>query len=452
MLQQLKKFPFGYYVCCLSFSFERAAYYTAKWGIVVFIALSVAQGGLGLDRAQGTFFSGQLVAWTYITPIIGGYIADRWISPRLLVLIGEVLMGAGYIVMSNAHSTIGVWLCIIFVSVGTGFFKGNVSGINGRQLQNERTILTTAFSFQYGFVNIGSFVGTTFLTLIAVHGGTNGYRRMFFVCGILMLVDVIWWIIGMRFLGNAGKKPFLIDNRTEDIQNVKRKDAKKPLTKLEKKRVNAIIIVTVLSGVFWTFWHLAYMPAYYEFGPVSQSGMGWANWKIGSFEIPTSWADSGNAILCIIMVPIFASLWNKLSKTKEGDWSFLSKTGLGIISLGLSIGALALGAIIHSKIGEPVGLWVIFLSILFMSVGEILFSPLGNSFINEYAPKKLLGTLLGVWPMINFISGIAYPPLYNWMSKNFVPTFTIAAIVILVIGVAVLLFTNKFEKMIEGDE
>ena len=73
--------------------------------------------------------SSNLVAFTYITPIIGGYIADRWISPRILVPVGEILMGLGYLCAWRATEANGIamlWAMIILVSIGTGFFKGNV--------------------------------------------------------------------------------------------------------------------------------------------------------------------------------------------------------------------------------------------------------------------------------------------------------------------------------------
>ena len=85
-----KKLPFGFYVCCLTFSFERLAYYAAKWGLSIFIVATAAHGGLGLDKSVGATMSSNLVAFTYITPIIGGYIADR--SWYLLVRSSWVLV------------------------------------------------------------------------------------------------------------------------------------------------------------------------------------------------------------------------------------------------------------------------------------------------------------------------------------------------------------------------
>ena len=98
----------------------------------------------------------------------------------------------------------------------------------------------------------------------------------------------------MKSFGDAGKKPFLVDNRSENVEKADKEKDNAPLTKLEKNRVIAILIVTVFSGIFWLIWYMAYMPVYYEFGPVSQGGSGWANWNIGSFEMPTAWFDSMN--------------------------------------------------------------------------------------------------------------------------------------------------------------
>lgn len=450
MENQKKKLPFGFYVCCLTFSFERLAYYAAKWGLAIFIVATAAEGGLGLDKSVGAAMSSNLVAFTYITPLIGGYIADRWISPRLLVPIGEILMGLGYLCAWKANGVGMLWAMIVLVSIGTGFFKGNVSGINGRQFPlADQDELDTVFSLQYSFVNIGSFCGTTFLSLLAL---SAGYRMMFFVCGIFMFIDCVWWFFGMRFFGDAGKKPFLVDTRVEDVNTADLEKDKAPLTTLEKKRVAAILIVTLFSGIFWLIWYMVYMPVYYEFGPIDQGGTGWANWSIGSFTMPTAWFDSLNGLLCIFLAPAFAGVWAYMRKRPKGDFGMFTKTAFGIILLGLTTGSMVLAATLSGQNPEtPVGIWIIILTGVTMSVGEIIFSPLGNSFISKYAPKKLLGTLLGVWPLIIFFSGKGYGPLYNWLGTfDFVKAYGVVTILIVACGVVMLLFTKAFDRMVEG--
>jgi len=446
-----KKFPFGFYVCCLSFTFERLAYYAAKWGLSIFIVVAAAKGGLGLDKSVGAAMSSNLVAFTYITPVIGGYIADRWISPRLLVPVGEILMGLGYLCAWKANGVGMLWVMIVLIAIGTGFFKGNVSGINGRLFpSSDQDELDTAFSLQYSFVNIGSFIGTAFLSLI----GTNvGYREMFLVCGIFLFIDCAWWLFGMRFFGDAGKKPFLVDNRTENVEKADKEKDNAPLTKLERNRVIAILIVTLFSGVFWLIWYMAYMPVYYEFGPASQGGQGWANWNIGSFEMPTAWFDSMNSLLCIILCPVFAGIWAKMRQRPQGDWGMFTKTALRIIVLGLCTASMVLAAILSGQSSDhPVGIWVIILTAVCMTVGEVIFSPLGNAFISKYSPKKLLGTMLGVWPLIIFFSGKAYGQLYNWLGNfDFVKAYGTVTAIIIACGVIMLAFTKKFDRMVEGE-
>ncbi|MBP3468222.1 MAG: MFS transporter, partial [Lachnospiraceae bacterium] len=239
---------------------------------------------------------------------------------------------------------------------------------------------------------------------------------------------------------------------TENVDTADKEKDNAPLTKLEKNRVIAILIVTLFSGIFWLIWYMVYMPVYYEFGPVEHGGMGWANWNIGSFQMPTAWFDSMNALLCIILCPIFAGIWAKMKQRPQGDWGMFTKTAIGIIILGLCTACMVIAAIISGEgTKDPAGIWIIILTAVAMTVGEVIFSPLGNSFINKYAPKKLLGTLLGVWPLIIFFSGKGYGPLYNFLAQfSFIKAYGIVTIIIIACGAVMLAFTKKFDEMVGG--
>ena len=129
-----------------------------------------------------------------------------------------------------------------------------------------------------------------------------------------------------------------------------------------------------------------------------------------------------------------------------------TKTAIGIIILGLCTGSMVLAAALSGQgTKDPVGIWVIILASVCMSLGEVIFSPLGNAFISKYAPKKLLGTMLGVWPLIIFFSGKAYGPLYNWLGNfDFIKAYGVVTIIIVACGVIMLAFTKKFDQMVEG--
>ena len=434
-----KKRPFGFYVCSLSFTFERAAYYTAKYLVAIWLALEVAKGGLGLSTAQGAAMSGNFVAFTYITPIVGGWIADRWLSPRLCVIIGAILMGLGYLCAWQASSIPMVWIMIILVAVGTGFFKGNLSGVNGALFQNQDE-LDAAFSIQYTFVNIGSFIGTTFIVLLAK---SVSYNFVFLVCAILLFVDAAWFLLGTKFLGDAGKKPFKHDAREYVVEDKKKEQENKPLTTIEKKRVGAIILVTVFSIIFWMVWYLTYMPMYFHFGPDFGNH---ANWMIGSFEVPSSYFDSLNALCCIVLGPVLAKVWIRLSKRPQGDMSMFKKTALGMALMGIAFLVMAAADLLRGQ-GQANLMWIILVGIL-MSVGEMVFSPLGNSFINKFSPAKLLGLLLGLWPIAVFFANMMWPKLYAFLeTKSFAPAYSIVGAIVVICGIILWAMSRSLDNL-----
>ena len=86
------KFPMGFYICSTTFSFERAAYYASKYLIYIFLTTAIVHGGLGIDKGQAAIMQANLVAFTYLAPIIGGYISDRWIGARYTIPIGIVYL------------------------------------------------------------------------------------------------------------------------------------------------------------------------------------------------------------------------------------------------------------------------------------------------------------------------------------------------------------------------
>ncbi|MBA4699999.1 MAG: peptide MFS transporter [Ruminococcus sp.] len=440
-----KRKPFGFYVCALGFTFERCAFYTVKYLLAIWIATNAAGGGLGLTDAKAASMSAIFVAATYITPIIGGYIADYWLSPRICVITGMILMGIGYLCTWQANSTTLVWVMILFVAVGTGLFKGNLSGVNGL-LFEDKDELTEAFSIQYSFVNIGSFIGTTFVVLAA---DSRGYNFVFLLCAIFLFVDAIWFGLNQKALGDAGKKPFKHDQRKFIDSKKKKAEETQPLTTSDKKRILAIVLVTMFSIVFWVVWYMAYMPAYFYFGYGDGADfLNRANWYIGSWQVPTSYFDSLNAITCIILGPVLAGVWARLARRPKGDLSMFKKTSLGMILVGCSFVAMVLADIIRGE-GQASLLWIIVIALL-MSVGEMVFSPLGNSFITMFAPAKVLGLLLGLWPIAVFFATMIYPALYAFLKTvPFQAGYGSVAAVVIILGVILWLMSGKLDKLAE---
>jgi len=441
-MENTQKKPIGFYVCSLAFTFERFAFYSAKWLLAVFVVASFADGGLGLTPADGAKMTANLVAFTYLAPMFGGYISDRYIGARYLIPVGMVLMGVGYLIGANATSALMVNLMIVMVSIGTGLFKPQTNAITGR-LFKDRDQLDAAFSIQYSFVNVGSFIGTTIIGVVTL---AMGYSFSFTVCAIVMFVGAVGFIFGWRFLGDTGKKPFKVNELSEETTDEEDEETKEPLTTVEKKRVTAIVLVSFFSVIFWIFWYLAYMPVYYYWGGAG----GLADWTIGSFVVPTAWFDSLNALMCIILGPILARLWIKLSKRPQGDFSIFKKTSLGMITLGLSYVIFAAADIFRGEALAPL-LWIVAFGMV-LSLGEMLFSPLGNSFISKFSPPRLLSTMMAVWTLAVFAAGKSYGWIYEFtLNFEFVYVYSTIAAIAIVSGIILWAMDGRLKKLVVDD-
>lgn len=425
-----RKGGLGFWVCNFAFTLERFSFYSVKWLIVQFLVASIADGGLGVAKENGASYQSFFVAFTYLAPLFGSYLSDHFIGAKYLVPIGMALISLGYFFGFRADSLTDVAIMIALASIGTGLFKPQTNSITGKLFSDPKD-LDMAFSTQYSMVNLGSFIGTTSVGLIA---GTRGYRICFLVCSIVMLVNAVMFFLGWGALGEAGAKPF--KDSAASTEKTKTTEPSRPLTKIEKQRVMAIVAVSLFSSIFWIFWYLGYLPVYDHWGATNEAkefiNM---NWKLFGFTIPTSFFDSENGLLCIALGPVLGMLWARDAKRPGGGLSIFKHTALGMGILGLAFLVAALAEI--TRAGRPASLlWVVAFG-FGMSLGEMTFSPLGNSFISKFAPGRLLSAMMAMWTFAIFIAGYSYGNLYNFISKlPFAPAnFGIAALLIILAAV-----------------
>lgn len=442
------KRPIGFYVCSIAFTLERMAYYSAKFLIVMFVAATIATGGLGLTKAEAAIIQSNLVAFTYLAPIFGGLIADRVIGARYLIPVGLLLMSGGYYMGSIATDAVGMNIMVALVAIGTGLFKGNNSAITGRLFEKKEQ-LDSAFSTQYSFVNAGAFIGTTAVgilyTITFKDGDVLGFRQCFQVSAAIAALASVWFMIGSRFMGEAGKKPFKAGKAKERKEKVE----SKPLTTGEKKRVFAIVLISLFSIIFWVFWYLTYLAAY-DFGEL------FIDMNVNGFQVPLSWFDSLNALACMILGPVLGILWYKLSTRPKGDLSLFKKLALGLGFLGVAFLMLVF-AEISRGIGAPetakASLFYLFAFGVLLTIGEMFFSPLGNSFVTKYAPARLLGVLMGVWTIASFVAGKAYGYLYAIVSSYPpIQSYTVIPAILFVSGAILFIFDKKLVSLLEDNE
>lgn len=441
------KRPFGFYVCSIAYLLERMAYYSAKFLIIMFVAATVATGGLGLTKVQAALIQSNLVAFTYLAPVFGGYLADRFIGARYCIPVGLVLMAGGYYAGSMATGVAGMNIMVALVAIGTGLFKSNNAAISG-SLFSDKKQLDSAFSVQYSFVNAGAFIGTTAVGILYVStfakGDILGFRACFQLSAVICAIAAAWFAFGSKFMGDAGKKPFKAGKTEEKKTPVDNT----PLTSSEKKKTFAIVLVSMFSIIFWVFWYLTYLAAY-DFAA-------YINMDVSGFTVPLSWFDSLNAFACMALGPILGVIWYKLSKRPKGDLSLFKKLALGLAFLGSAFLMLVL-AEISRGVGAPetakASLMYLFAFGVLLTIGEMCFSPLGNSFITKYAPSKIFGVLMGVWTLASFVAGKTYGYLYAIVVQySPIQAYTVIPAILIVCAIVLYFADNKLTALLESTD
>ena len=455
--QKKKGYPLGFYISCIAYSFERFAFYGSKPLLVLFLIRAVTEGGLGMNAADAAILAANMTAFTYIAPVLGGYICDNWLGGRYAVSLGMLLMGVGYLAGWQAHSVAMVHVMIIVVSIGTGLFKGNLAAIIGR-LFDDKSKLDSAFSVQYSFVNVGAFFGSMLTATLYVtvfrRGDVLGFRQCFLLCAILMFIGAIIFTLSYGTLQNQGIKPFKyltdVNGNVIGIQEKEgRKAASAPLTKKEKKGVIAILFVTIMTVFFWL--------AYYQQDIALTIYMDkYLNMKLfGVTLTPPLITTTIPGFLCIFLSLGAAKIWAALAKRPQGDMTMFQKLTMAFAILGLDYLLLAVMEVTRG-VGAPetsqvTVLWLLaFTNILTMA--ELCFSPLGNSFISKFAPKKYLSLLMGVWPFATFISSKMNGYVQGYVEKLGIFSIFITFMVISFIFAVLLFVLSKPLGKLTEDE
>lgn len=442
------KLPLAFWFCSGSETFERLSFYLGRSIILLFVATSVAEGGLGLSDTVAANMQANMTAFSYLAAIFGGYVVDHWIGARWTTPVGMLIAGAGYFMGSIATGAGHIYAMIVLVSVGLGLFKN--APILGRIITDKKQ-MDSAFSIRYMLVNVGSTIGTLVVGVlykdVFAKDGVLGFVPCFRLAAVVMVLGAIWYFTACwSQLGDVGRVPFAQTKTKEEQEEAAKLKAeysearKMPVTTIEKKRISAIVLVAALSIIFWVFWYLAFLPLYYY----------WAdklNWIVFGYEMPITWAEAFNGIWCIVLAPVVSAIWTKLSKRPQGDISIFKKTGLAISFLGLAYIFFVILDIANSK--NPVSaLWMIVWAFL-LTAGEMTFSPLGHSFISKYSPSRYLGVMMAMWSIATFIAGKVYGYAYGYFfGGNF--EFRQACIIIAVISFVAALLIILLDKKVSS--
>ncbi len=426
--------PKGLFVLFFAEMWERFSYY----GMRALLIFYLTKHWLFSDEQSGVIY-GAYTALVYITPVLGGYLADKYLGQRKAVLFGAVLLTFGHFLMGvegaggqDAAALNVFWLALAFIIVGSGFLKANISVIVGQLYPRTDIRRDGAYTIFYMGINLGAFLGSL---LCGWLGETYGWSYGFGAAGVGMLLGLVVFVLGTPLLLGRGEAPdparlqqpvggikfewllYLVGVLAVGacwwmVQNQQLVGgflgvagallvlyvlytAVVKLPADDRDRIFAAMFLILGSVLFWALFEQAgsslnlYTDRYVDRGAV-----------------PASVFQSINAAYIVLLAPVFAALWTTLGR-RGMEPSAPAKFGLAMMQLGGGFLVLVLGAG-GSEVMTPV--LFIFLIYLLHTTGELCLSPVGLSAMNRLAPAHMASLIMGMWFFAsatgNFVAGL----------------------------------------------
>ena len=401
--------PKGLYLLFVTEMAERFSYY----GMRAVFTLYMVAALFTVESASEIY--GYYTGLVYLTPLLGGYIADRYWGNRRSIIVGGMLMAFGQFLMFLSASfvqpaikeaegmidpTVNNQLAIIcmmgglfFLILGNGFFKPNISTMVGSLYRPDDQRKDSAFTIFYMGINVGATLGP--LTCGIFEGDyLNPMRfKWAFLCACIAMLapTLIFYLLKNKYLmdyeGNAiGTRPKL-QEKTERQQ----------LTRKEKQHIVVIFIIAAFVIFFWAAYEQAGVSlTYFADQQTDRHIFGW--------EMPTSYFQSFPAIFVVLLAPFMNLAWEVLRRFGHEPSSVMKQAiGLAFLSIGYML--IAFGV---KDLDPNVKVSMLWLTGLYFihTLGELSLSPIGLSLVSKLSPKHLASLMMGIWFMSTAISNM----------------------------------------------
>lgn len=431
--------PKGLYLLFFTEMWERFSYYGMRAIFTLFMIKALL-----FDKALASEIYGSYTGLVYLTPLIGGYVADRYWGNRRSILVGGVLMAMGHFCMFLSASNYSnfafaqpmLFLGLGFLIFGNGFFKPNISTMVGQLYPEGDKRVDAAFTIFYMGINLGAFFAPLVCGGFGDTGNPADFKWGFLAACIGMVISILSFEllknklivtptgkgIGMvptkkALAENEAKAPKMLLSQTliwvaasillfAAFYNLMDSGVigsaifsitiigpaviitDKTLTSIEKQRIGVIYILAFFVIFFWAAFEQA--GASLTFFAEEQTDR-----KLFETEIPASFFQSINAIFIVILAPIFALIWTFLG---ERNWepSSPAKQAFGLLFLCIGYLIIAFGVKGLDPTIKVSMMWLFSLYLLH-TIGELCLSPIGLAMVVKLAPEKFASLLMGVW-------------------------------------------------------
>jgi len=462
---------------------ERFSYYGMRAILVLYLTASITSdgpGGPGLGIADGTAIGiyGAYTGLVFLTPIAGGWIADRLLGARRTVLYGGIVIALGHYCMATPVSGL-FWFGLLLIALGTGLLKPNISAMVG-DLYTETDIRRDAgFSIFYMGINIGSFLAPL---LTGFAANRYGFHWGFAIAGIGMTLGVIQYVAGHRRLHGVGDivpNPALTRDRAmfaamlgaavafvavvtgvlmvsigEGVANAvpsaitililimpifyfRQLLRNRDRTPIERDHVKAFIWVFLGAAAFWMVFEQSGSTLTLFAEQVTDL-------HVWGWEMPAGWMQSVNPLFIIIFAPVFAALWTKLANRAPRT---PVKFAISLMGVGLSFLILIPPMADYQNSGEEAAMWWLICTYLIQTWAELLLSPPGLSATSKLAPVGGSGQMLALWFLATSVGTSVGGQIGRLTVNNPVNTFAVCAAITIVLGVLLLLVRNRISAL-----
>ena len=415
--------------------FERFSYYGMRALLVLYMTAGLADGGLGFDTVKAGAIYGMYGAGVYLLALPGGWIADKLIGQRRAVFVGGVIIACGH--FSLALDNVNTFFAgLVMIVLGTGLLKPNISTMVGELYPEGGARRDAGFSVFYMGINLGAFVAPIVCSWL---GEKIGWHVGFAAAGVGMVLGLIQYTLGGKYLGEAGRYPdtgtdpsvragyvrslflgigavllilaAILGARATGLLDITMAGAADGVGYLivsiailyfaymffaggldatERKRVSAVFVLFIFSALFWSGFEQAG-------SSLNLMAERYTNRVIAGWEMPAGWLQSVNAGFIIVLAPVFAWIWVALARRSK-EPSSPGKFTLGLVFLGLGFAVMILAAQ-RATAGVLVSpMWLV-ATYLLHTIGELCLSPVGLSTVTKLAPHRMVGQMMGVWFM-----------------------------------------------------
>jgi POT family proton-dependent oligopeptide transporter len=371
---------------------ERLAYYGTR-GLLILYLIDTTTGGLGWSQESASRLYGWFTGLAYLTPVLGGWLADRYLGTRRALAIGGSILSVGYFILAlGQHWSFYAGLGLIVL--GTGFFKPNGYTMVGQLYGSADPRRDPGFTIYYMAINLGALFGPLICAWLAADP-RYGWSYGFAASGTAMLIGLLFYLWARRFrLQGIGLPP----PRQEEGQL-----RKAPLTLAERQRILAVAIVTIFVVFFWLAFEQAGSSInVFAAHRTDRLLSGWVGGAVPGREIPAAWFQAINPFFVLLLAPLIAGLWRRLGARAP---TTPAKMALGLILLGLAYIVMVIGAA-QGQGGARVSPWFLVAFYFVFSCGELCFLPVAISFVSQTAPARLASLLMGFWLTANFFASL----------------------------------------------